>query len=1349
MAIEIKNKFIGGLNLDDFNFLVPPISYVDALNITINSDSANNDNIISNIVGNQPSGFTLPTGTNKCIGKFPFELRNLIYYFNYNSNGFHGVYEYDVTAKITTKIFLNLTDSANVDILGFTISGKINSVNIFARDEGDLLFFLDSLGRPTQMDITQFKLGTYIPVTRVILDKCKKPPLFPITSVYDADTAVRSNYTRGQLFRFKYRWIYDDFEKSVFGPISKVPLPYNILSDTFTSVITNNNVIRLSFNSGDKNVSSVELAMSFSDKTNNWSDFQSIAVLKKTSFELSAITQTIAAGTSSETIITFAGIIPLGTIINVYLNGDTLIGTYTTVVGETLSSLTYNLLLSVVSIGLTTGQSAIGNQLFVYYNSSSTFEKVQITEGIVDVDTINNIDFPYNFYNDSSYPSIDIDESIQLFDYVPDSAVSQALVNGTNLAYGGITEGYNKDTIQNSTISVGVIPASSGAPIGSLTAVITENTYHSRSGGFPDFQRMKYTFSGSPVAGTVIVVNVRRKGDTSNRVASTYTVLAGDTSDIVSRRIASNNTETNINAYYTGASAVNFDIFIPYYITLPSNFFYSEVVITPPTGTSANNSTPTFPWSSSRILARQYFDIHGKTNGVLYTDKVVFPAYAENGSYVPLLPYIDYKINDTPPIWAVSFGFLLNKDNTTFLFWRTNALLIPSEAYLYFEVTGLLANAIKYPSTANVLSYSFKNGDRMRLIRDDTSNFVFDDTYDAEVIGLLVDPFVDGVVTTPAGRQFIKINKLAPFLTGLDATHEYVINIYSPTQNSSSTTNQVYYEIGRNYPILDAGLPTRRHGGQITDQIVGSVPAEYTFYAGDVYFRSRTIWLDQTNISGYATFNVIDKNFVDIYYSAVSSIDGRSSIIDINAKQQYFRAMIRFGEAYESDTNINRLGRFYPLNYIEGNYTFGAITRMRSRDNFIKIFQQFKIGVSPIYNQLSKDSTGNQILIVTDKLLNPIQYRIGEFGLSAPESLASWHFADYGCDINKGVVWRDSNDGTEPISELYKIDSWALYELPLRKGDIKIYGGFDAKSQKYIISLEAYIQPVCVAAAIPSFSFTDAVANVLFTQSITLIGSQPFSVAVTAIPAWMSYVLNMAILTFSGTPNVGQEGTAIPISFSISNACGTESVNKTINVDAPSCVPVTLSTTTLPDFALDAPYSFALEIAGTEPFTLVVTTVPAWLTIAIVGGDTLSFTGNPVDADAGTHDVVYTLTNECGSFPVTTTISSEEVIIGGDFIIHNASVNATITNVTPRGDYSYNPAIQDFPMGKMKTINGTHGGFTDSLAVSIISPDSCVITLYLNAVSQQVLNPTNSGTYTFSSLAFASTDNIKIEVTTT
>lgn len=1053
--IEIKANFEGGLNLDDSEYAIAPNSYADALNITRNAVSGSKDRVITNIVGNRKIPYTYPSGVGKVIGSYSFQLRNTVIFFRWNSNGFHGVYEGNLTTRVITKIFESKTDSAGIDILNFTENDKITGIDILPRDEdGDLLFFLDSLGRPSEMDIALFKAGEYTPVTRELIDKGKFQPLAPVSSVYDNDTSIRSNNLRNKLFRFSYRWVYDDFEKSTFSPISIVPLPISVLDDTYTNVITNNNVIRLVANNGGKNVKAIELGMSYVDKTNDWSDFLSIALVNKVG---STLTQTSVisedGGGTTQIYVAFAGKVSVGDVVNIYINQlpgtEKLVAVYTST-GYSIDNLIQGVLKSLSDIGIVATEQAFENGLvFTFPTATYEFERVDI---ISSETVLDNIDFSYSFYNDSTYPVITKVENIEPFFYVPDKALAQCMPNGNTVAYGAISEGYNKDTVEDVIITVLTVAAGSGGVVGNLIATVTHNGTES---AFPLpglLQVMNYTFSGIPATGTIINVTVRRKSDHTNIIATTYTTIAGDTSDSVSMHIAANNTAPFVETRYLGTSIMSFRILQASYEPVPANSLYSLMTITAPTTGVSTNSIPTWEFSTARSIARQYFDRQGKTNGILYADKVTFPAYNENGGGQVLLPYINYKINDIPPIWAWSVEFYFNKDDSTYIVWESLSVNKAETEYIYFDVTSFVSNAIKKPATAKVLSYSFKDGDRVRIWRSITG-IVLGDTYDAAVEGLVVDPIINGVAST---GTFLKIKNIEPFTTGLDDTTNYVLFIYSPTQQTANSENQVYYGIGREYPIIDATLTTRRHAGEVADQIVGVTPAEYNFYDGDSYFRSRTVASD----IGYQTFNVIDKNFVDFYISAVSSIDGRPSFIDTNAKRQYFGGLIRFSKTYQSDTNINGLNQFYELNYIDADIGFGDITRMKVRQNATKIFQKFKIGISPTYNELSRDSNNKSILIVTDKLFNRIQYRIGNLGLTSPESLASWHFADYGCDTNKGIIWRDSNDGVEPISELYKVDSWATVELPIRKGDFKIYGAIDPKKNEYIAALEEYITPV-------------------------------------------------------------------------------------------------------------------------------------------------------------------------------------------------------------------------------------------------------------------------------------------------
>lgn len=1128
--IEVKT-FSGGLDLDSSIYHIEPNDYTDAVNITHDAVGGGKDRDITSIVANRigDETYIYPSGTNKCIGAHPNTLRNTVIQFNFNSEGKHHVLEFNLTTRIITKIFENLTDSGDIDILGFTQEGKILSINILNRDEGDLLFFLDSEGRPTQMDIDLFKSGEYTPVPRSVIDVAMDAPLVPPSVIYGNDTSIRSNGYRNKLLRFRYRWIRDNFMKSALSSISKVPLPVSILDDTYTNIVTNNNVISMVVNTGGKDIKAIEIAMSFVEKTNDWSDFLSIQVIKKADLGLVQNTSTSGGfALYDQVYTTFSGVVIPGTVVNIYVtqlpSTKTLVATYTVVLNDTLSDIVDGLIVSMVTIGIITSYSDQDNSLlYLIYNPTYTFDEVEIidTNAIVD-----NIDIPFQFYNDSTYPNIDIEESVQLFDYVPDKANAQEMPNGNILAYIGITEGYDKDTVPNNVITVGVV-AVDVVPSASFSATQTLGLDN------PNIQESAFSFSGIPVAGTVIEIKVKRESDGAIINATSYTTVVGDTSYTVGQHLDDNVTTPNTDILVSG-SGILFVVAKNVYDPISGNY-YAQMIITQPAISASTNSIPTWKWSTASSIARGYFDKKGKTNGILYKDKVTFPAYAENGSQQPLVPYINYKVYDIPPIWAYSMQFYMTKEGTQYIFWQGLTVNKDEAQYIYIDVTSFIVNASKKPTTATVLSYAFKDGDRMRFIRDtDSPGAVFDYTYDSAITGLVVDPKIN---STPKTGSFLKIPNIEPFTSGIDSAKSYVIEIYRPTQQTANVNNQVYYEFGQQYNIIDAGLVTRRHSGMVTDQVQGVTPAEYNFYEGDAYFRNREIAVSD---AGYAIFNVMDRNFVDIYTSAVNSIDGRPSIIDENARRAYYSTLIRHGLAYQANTNENGLNRFYSKNFDEYDYSFGDALAMRVKNRQLIIFQKYKIGNVPLFSSIGKDTNGLTVVFNTDKLLNPIQYYAGDFGIgTCPESIASFNYAIYGCDNIKGVIWRLSNDGIQPLSILYKVNTWANENLSQKYTDYKAYGAFDQRLNNYIISLSTN-DTSCIGVSVPIFALPDGEVDGFYTFSTNIFGTPNFTLSNFVKPDWMSIVVSGNTITFSGTPNVAADD--IPVSFDIENACGFESV---------------------------------------------------------------------------------------------------------------------------------------------------------------------------------------------------------------
>jgi hypothetical protein len=934
---ELRNVFTGGLNLDDSYYTMPKQCYVDALNITRDAISANHDRIISNLVGNRNILYTFPAGTNTTIGAIGNQIRNTAIAFVWNSNGNHSIVEYNLTTRLGVKIFENLTDSDDVDILGFTQNGKITGINIFNRDEGDLLFFLDSLGRPTFMNITLFKAGAYTPVTRQIIDVCKVVPASPPSAVYGNDATRTSNYLQKKLFRFKQRYVYDDNLKSTYSPISAVPLPVDILDPDYTNVLTNNNRITVSLTSGAKNVKAVEIAVSIANSSNIFGRFQTVASINK----------------------------------------------------ETES---------------------------------------------IDDDTT----FSYEFYNDSVYPYISDEASLPLFDYVPLYAKAQEMPNG-RLCYGAITEGYDRTLDPNVTLTVNTVAAGDGSVVGSLSVVHTAITP-------VVLWTDRLEFSGIPAVGTVVNVYYVQAPDPP-ALAGTYTTIAGDTAaDVVNGLGASMDV---INVFQNVTEIGN-----RLFFDAPGSINFSSVEIVSPSTSATANSIMTWLFWGQRRMGIAYYDEQGRTNGVLYDASFTLPGYAENGSQQVLLPYLNIKIYHRPPDWAYSYQIVFTKDNTQILYIETVDVQFDSD-YTYLDITNLGINQQKNPTTSTVVSWTFQEGDRVRLIKRIQDTVTYGNDYQTEIVGIVTDPVING--TTNTGKTFVKVEKSINFTLG-GSYDNYVIKLYRPSLQEPNDENATFFECGVQYPILNPTESTRVHAGQITDQSTDLVtPAEIDIYEGDVYFRLRNEFASSNPAdTGYLQFYVQDRNFVDFYISAVNNIDGRPSAIDLDAAQTYFPSVIRFGQPYEINTNINGLNKFLAENLEEVEYSYGDIMRLKVRARFMRVYQKLRVGVIYLFSKLAKAPQGDDVMVNTDNLLNPVQYYTFDAGIGEQaESLASFNDADYFTSNITGGIYRVSQDGITPLHILYKMNSWATSNLPSRNGSYKVYGAFDQKLNNYIIALEA------------------------------------------------------------------------------------------------------------------------------------------------------------------------------------------------------------------------------------------------------------------------------------------------------
>jgi hypothetical protein len=171
-------------------------------------------------------------------------------------------------AKTVSRLFESGLDSVG-DILNFTLTEPITSINIIYGDlyntlldtEGDVLYWVDSFGRPSKLNIGRKIAGVYNLYERSFLDVAKAPPTMPIKCAYENDNNVTSNNLKNALFQFIYRWVYDDGEKSVWSTGSEVPLPLFSQNQDVSADQKKNSRINLYFSTGDITVRKIELAV--------------------------------------------------------------------------------------------------------------------------------------------------------------------------------------------------------------------------------------------------------------------------------------------------------------------------------------------------------------------------------------------------------------------------------------------------------------------------------------------------------------------------------------------------------------------------------------------------------------------------------------------------------------------------------------------------------------------------------------------------------------------------------------------------------------------------------------------------------------------------------------------------------------------------------------------------------------------------------------------------------------------------------------------------------------------------------------------------------------------------------
>jgi len=515
------------------------------------------------------------------------------------------------------------------------------------------------------------------------------------------------------------------------------------------------------------------------------------------------------------------------------------------------------------------------------------------------------------------------------------------------------------------------------------------------------------------------------------------------------------------------------------------------------------------------------YEIVGTVTSFEYNISYPAPVAPDNNTYTATGNFLkirypdadisaDFKFPGTPDYQhyeILLYNYTTNADVTQRFFYefgKAYGIGNPGTSTRYhFGMTQLSNGGATIPVTNGDLFYRLRNvpiSDSFDYISD-VFNIETDGSFvsGAETFPITVDETVDNasytIQTQPAatayitGSSFPTWSSTGFFFYNKSTTYERTISIDGSFTMSSDGTSTFSV-----YAIVCTNTPSKYTVSLLpleVNDIIQNTPTEFTIKKKFSVPATGKVWIvaESTNddigtnniviqpmnfnfqVIKNTTIGIIESSFSDTY-NLVTNSNGRPSVVDENARQAYYPTLIRFGQAYQSNTNINATNRFFFENFDEYDRSFGDVMRLHVRDRYLKVYQKFKVGNVPILTQIVKDVSGNPLQANTDQLINKIQYYAGDYGIGDASTSLAWNnFADYFVDDYRGVVCRLGQDGITPISITNSMNSFFVAKLKAYRASLNngygisgttsdyygnpcIYGAFDAYTNKYIIALE-------------------------------------------------------------------------------------------------------------------------------------------------------------------------------------------------------------------------------------------------------------------------------------------------------
>lgn len=1064
---------------------------------------------IENVPGTTLITNTLPAGDNECIGSFYDNLKQRVFYFNYNSNTNHGIYILSLDSLTVSALLVSGTNTDG-DILNFTLNEPIFAVKMLYGDaqQGDTLYFNNSQKEPCQINIERTLAGTYGVMKRAFLEVIKYPSNRPPLVIYGNDNTVTVNTLRKKLFKFKTRAVYFSREKSVTSIQSEVPLPINLDEKD----PTNNCKISIVYETLDADVQKVEILVAVTGKTdanqvvdpNQFSDFLLVATIDKA-----------ALGLANNDLATFD-----------FYNNQA----YIEIDPEDSIQLMDWVPLQANALEMLNGNVPI------YAGITENFDSVPLLATSTSTSVPErNTQLPYLF------------AATQSGDSAFGTGNIHAIVLGL-IAVASAGDTFNIITT-NQTVSFTVATTGTAAVIAGLSAaavtagftvVSSDSTNLVINKNGESLQRVYTTQFALPIPFNSYVHNWNDK----EAYAIQYFDAAGRTNGSVTTNGISvqtvNYTETtavpnipDVGLTITSRPPITAKYFtigrskslakqkFLYYISKDTykDSIYAYIGIENLNAFIAQNPDSKYlaydyaPGDRIRFLkvisgtvntiyTNQDFEIAGQVfnpsvNGTTHTGqyvKILLPATTGTFDF-GTLAFFNYFIElYTPALltggdatqyyeWGERYTIGNPGTNTRYHQGQTqNQTPNLSQGAIFDIIKGQFYYRKRKISTANAATWDISVQTAPPSTINDRWNMGL------TLLTNTIDVALYNVQSTSSTKVFTGGNWAMRKLNAGTSPNFTITGqiLFRPSVNIAAVNFAVTFWDGVN-PFSTINL-----GATINNVIAGvdyviPLDTNFTFPAPTTFAYFSLPRNFQGAAAGKFTveesskvynIGIIDQNYSDFYQSSALP-NGRNFIVDADAKRTYNSVLLRWGLSNLLNTSINQVSRFKFLDFDEVDNSKGDIEVLSAEDRMLNVLQRRACGWYSVYGKIVQDNQDTNVLTTTDAIINKnnIQYLAGEYGVGNQK----WSFAKaksgyYFTDPIRGYEVRRSGNGLTPINELYKgqyllrnlITPYSKPYLQPNGAVAKIIGYYDYFEEEYVVVLQTGTYN---SITIPAYSF--------------------------------------------------------------------------------------------------------------------------------------------------------------------------------------------------------------------------------------------------------------------------------------